>query len=171
MSDRKYSLKNESVCPFCRFSLEWQWCWLWHRWHYWHKLHTVDWQYKLSACSPQVCRGSHWITATKDSTPRGNFMLFFFQIIQLLVEETNICQQLCLFLAIIVQMGPNQRDMLEDYWSALDSFTWPCMEKLWNETGSVIYLDFYILVTIKRTWQGGWKLWWTVENGSCIWQA
>ena len=69
-------------------------------------------------------------------------MLFCFEIIQLLVEETNryyhqhldtqderrcallgiTVQDLCLFLAINVQMGHDQRDMLNDYWSALEQY-------------------------------------------------
>jgi hypothetical protein len=43
----------------------------WHRWRYWHKLHTVDWQYKLSTystCSPQFYRGSLCVT-TNRATP------------------------------------------------------------------------------------------------------
>ena len=69
-------------------------------------------------------------------------MLFFFEIIQLLVEETNrhyhqylgtlneersqlpdvTVQEMCLFLAIIVQMGHNQRGMLKDYWWTLEEY-------------------------------------------------
>ena len=68
----------------------------------------------------------------------STFVLFFFEIIQLL-EETNRYQQywdtldegqspfpgttlqdMCLFWGIIVQMGHNQRDMLKGYWSTLD---------------------------------------------------
>jgi hypothetical protein len=61
----------------------------------------------------------------KDSSPLSIFMLFFFEIIQLSVEETNryyhqylgtldkewsplpdvTAQEMCLFVAIIVQMG------------------------------------------------------------------
>jgi len=63
-------------------------------------------------------------------------VLFFFEIIQLAAEETNrhyhqyldtldevqsplpdvTVQEMSLFLAIIVQMGHNQRGMLKDYW-------------------------------------------------------
>jgi hypothetical protein len=68
-------------------------------------------------------------------------VLFFFEIMQLL-EETNryyhqywdtldegrsplhemTVQDMCLFLAIILQMGHNQRDMLKDYWSTLGQY-------------------------------------------------
>jgi hypothetical protein len=49
------------------FLLRWQY----HRWHFWHKLHTVDWQYKLSTyrtCNPQVYGSSQWVT-TYRGTP------------------------------------------------------------------------------------------------------
>jgi hypothetical protein len=52
----------------CFFSA-WQWHWQWHG--YWHKLHTVDWQYKLTTCctcSPHVYRRSEWIK-TNSGTP------------------------------------------------------------------------------------------------------
>jgi hypothetical protein len=31
-------------------------------------------------------------------------------------------QEMCLFLAIIVQMGQDQRDTLKDYWSTLEQY-------------------------------------------------
>jgi hypothetical protein len=31
-------------------------------------------------------------------------------------------QEMCLFLAIYVQVGHNQRDMLKDYWSTLEQY-------------------------------------------------
>ena len=69
-------------------------------------------------------------------------MLFFFEIIQLLVEETKryyhqyldaldegwsslpavTVHDMCLFLAIIMQMGHDHRDMLKDYWSTLEQY-------------------------------------------------
>jgi hypothetical protein len=68
-------------------------------------------------------------------------MLFFFEIIRLLVEETSryyhqyldtldgqstlpgmTVQEICLFLAIIVQMGHDQMETLEDYWLTLEQY-------------------------------------------------
>jgi hypothetical protein len=81
----------------------------------------------------------HWhLTLLKTTPPLSIFMLFFFKIIQLLLEEKNryyhqyldtlhegqsplpamTVQEKYLFLAIIVQMTHNQKDTLEDYQSA-----------------------------------------------------
>jgi hypothetical protein len=52
-------------------------------------MHTVDLLYLESVglqSGPRVLR-------QKDSTPHSVFMRFFFEIIQLLVEETNRCRQ------------------------------------------------------------------------------
>jgi hypothetical protein len=69
-------------------------------------------------------------------------MLFYFAIIQQLVEKTNIynhqylamldegwsampdvtVQDMRLFLAIIVQVGHDQRDMLKGYWSTIEQY-------------------------------------------------
>jgi len=69
-------------------------------------------------------------------------MLFLFEIIQLLVEETNryfhhnvdtvdvrrsplpnvTIQEMCLYLDIIVKMGHNQSDTLKDYRSTLEQY-------------------------------------------------
>jgi hypothetical protein len=69
-------------------------------------------------------------------------MLFYFAIIQQLVEETSryyhqyldmvdegwspmpdvTVQVMCLFLAIIVQVGHDQRDMLKGYWSTTEQY-------------------------------------------------
>jgi hypothetical protein len=69
-------------------------------------------------------------------------MLFFLEIMQLLVEETNryyhpyldtldegrsplpdvTKQEMYLFLSITVQMGHDQRERLKDYWSLLEQF-------------------------------------------------
>jgi hypothetical protein len=69
-------------------------------------------------------------------------MLFFFTIIQQLVEETNryyhqnldmldegcsplpdlTVQDMYLFLAIIVQVGHDQREMLKGYWSTTEQY-------------------------------------------------
>jgi hypothetical protein len=68
-------------------------------------------------------------------------MLFFHEIMQLLVQETNryyhqyletvsegrcplpdvTVPEMCLFVSI-VQMGHSQRDRLKDYWSTLEQF-------------------------------------------------
>jgi hypothetical protein len=78
----------------------------------------------------------------KDSSPLGIFMLFFHEIMQLLVEETNryyrqylqtvakgssplpdvTIPEMYLFLPIVLQMGHNQRDRLKDYWSTLEQY-------------------------------------------------
>jgi hypothetical protein len=78
----------------------------------------------------------------KESSPLSIYMYFLFKIIQLLLEETNryyhqyldtldegwsplthvTVQEICLFLAIIVQMGHDLRDMLKDYWSTLEQY-------------------------------------------------
>jgi len=69
------------------------------------------------------------------------FVLFFFEIVQLLAETNRYyhqyldtldegqfplpdmtVQNMCLFLAIIVQMGHGQRGMLKDYWSTLGQY-------------------------------------------------
>ena len=67
---------------------------------------------------------------------------FFFEIIQLLVDETNryyhqyldalvegqyplpdmTVQEMCLFLAITLQTGHDQRDTLSDYWLTLEQY-------------------------------------------------
>ena len=91
---------------------------------------------------PQVYRGPSglWQTEaphiTEDSTPLSIFMVLFFEIIQLLVEETNryyhlyldtldegqsplpevTVQEMHLFLAITVWTGHDQKDTLKDYW-------------------------------------------------------
>ena len=78
----------------------------------------------------------------KDSSPLSVFMLFFFKIIQLLVEETHrhyhqyldtqdegrspppyvTVLEMHLLLAIIVQMGHDLREMLKDQWSTLEQY-------------------------------------------------
>jgi hypothetical protein len=78
----------------------------------------------------------------KDSTPLCVFMLYFSEIIHLLVGETNryyhqyldkledgplplpdvTDSEMFLFLGIIVQMGHNIRDRLRDYWSTTEQF-------------------------------------------------
>ena len=55
--------------------------------------------------------------------------------------------EMCLFLAIILQMRHGQRDGLKDYWSTLEQK--PFRETLWNETDFIIYWDICILVKIK----------------------
>ena len=79
--------------------------------------------------SPSGLRQTEEAHNNKDSSPLSIFVLFFFEIIQLLVEETNryyhqyldtldeersplpdvTVQEMCLFLAIIVQMGHTER--------------------------------------------------------------
>jgi hypothetical protein len=82
----------------------------------------------------------------KDSTPITIFLLLFFKMIQLLVAEANkynnqyldtldsggghsqlpdmAMQEMYMyvFVAIIVQMVHDVRDMLNDYWSTLEQF-------------------------------------------------
>jgi len=73
---------------------------------------------------------------TPGSWPLSVFMLFFFEIVQMMVEETNryyhqyldaldggqsslpdmTVQEMGLFLAVTLQMGHDQRDTLSDYW-------------------------------------------------------
>jgi len=127
------------------FCSEWQY----HRRHFWHKLQTVDWQYKLSTyctCNPQVYSSSQWVMTYRGlptslkTLGHEVFSCFFFLIIQMLVEETNryyhqylhaldkgqsplpdmTVQKTCLFLAVILQMGHDQRDTLSDYWLTLE---------------------------------------------------
>jgi hypothetical protein len=147
---------------------------------FWHKLHTVDWQYKLSTyctSNPQVYRSSQCVTTYRGTpTPlktlgHGVFSCSsFFEIIQLLVEETiryyhqyfdavnegqsplpdMTVQELCLFWAITLQMGHDQRDTLSDYWFwHWNGTSRPFTETLWNKTDCIIYLEFYSLVTLK----------------------
>jgi hypothetical protein len=86
----------------------------------------------------------------KDSTPLSIFMLYFLEIIQLLLEPTNryywqyletlnkrqfpllcmILQEMFLFLAITLQLEHDQRDTLKLYWTTLQQFFSPFMEKL-----------------------------------------
>ena len=74
------------------------------------------------------------------------FLFSFFEIIWLLVEETNryyhqyvdaldegqtllpdmTVQETCLFLVIILQMGHDQRDTLSDYWLTLEQYFMDC---------------------------------------------
>jgi len=55
-------------------------------------------------------------------------------------------QEMCLFWAITVQMGHDQRDTVKDYWSTQEHTSQPITETLWNETDSIKYLDIHILV-------------------------
>jgi len=48
-------------------------------------------------------------------------------------------QEMCLFWAIIVQMGHDQRDTVKDYWSTQEHTSQPTKETLRNETDSTIY--------------------------------
>jgi hypothetical protein len=84
-TDIRIGLWHTFIGRWRHFCSEKQWHWQWHRWHYWHKFHTVDWQYKLL---------TYWV-ATNRGPPTSIktlllsvFVLFFFEIIQLL-EETN----------------------------------------------------------------------------------
>jgi hypothetical protein len=120
-------------CTFIRrwkcFYSEWQW----RRWYYWHRLHTKDWQYILltyCTCSPYVYRISQCVTINRNtphqySSPLSIFMHFFFESIQLKVEETNryyhryldtldkgqsqlpdvTVQEMCLFWAFLCRWG------------------------------------------------------------------
>ncbi|PNF43126.1 hypothetical protein B7P43_G18025 [Cryptotermes secundus] len=85
----------------------------------------------------------------KDSTPFSVFMLYFAEIIHLLVEETNRYyhqhierrqdgpsprpdvteSEMFLFLGIIIQMGHDIRDRLTDYWSTAEQFATPFYSK------------------------------------------
>jgi len=80
---------------------------------------------------------------SNDFTSLGIFMLFFLEIIHLLVEETNrhywiyfdtldkgwsplpdvTIQEMYSFLAIIVQMGHDQKDMMKAYWNTAEQFS------------------------------------------------
>jgi hypothetical protein len=88
-------------------------------------------------------------TTNKDSTPLNVFMLFFLEIIQLLVVETNryyhqyldslndgrsplpdvTLKEMFSFLALILQMGHNIRDTLKVYWSTAEQFSMPFFGK------------------------------------------
>jgi hypothetical protein len=46
-------------------------------------------------------------------------------------------QEMCLFLAIIMQMGHDQRDMLEDYWLTLDQYLM-AFYRHWNKTRQIL---------------------------------
>ncbi|PNF17185.1 hypothetical protein B7P43_G06584 [Cryptotermes secundus] len=78
----------------------------------------------------------------KDSTPLCVFLLFFREIIHLLVEETNryyhqyldsledgpsplpdiTDSEMFLFLGVIIQMGHDIRDQIRDYWATAEQF-------------------------------------------------
>jgi hypothetical protein len=98
------------------------------------------------ACNTQVYRMTSGLrqnetpNINKDSSSLRIFMLFFLEIMQLLVEETNrnynqymdtldegcsplsdmTIKEMCLFLPVFVQMGHEQRNRLKDYWSTLE---------------------------------------------------
>jgi hypothetical protein len=94
---------------------------------------------------PSGLRQSQAPTVNKHSTPLSVFMLFFLDIIQLLVVETNryyrqyldtlkkrrsplpdvTMQEMYSFLAIILQMGHDIKDTLKAYWSTSEQFSTP----------------------------------------------
>jgi hypothetical protein len=68
---RNFTLELDSWRTFSRRLRHYCWEWQWHWWHYWHKLHTVDWQYNLSAycaCGLQDYRGYQWVTTNRATT-------------------------------------------------------------------------------------------------------
>jgi hypothetical protein len=111
--------------------------------------HTNFTLYKLltyCTCSSQAYRRSQRVMAKRGTlhqwrlSPTACLMLFCFERIQLLVEETNryyhhnlgtlddgrsplpnvSIQEMCVYLDIIVKMRHNQRDTLKGYWSTLE---------------------------------------------------
>ena len=84
---------------------------------------------------------------TTDSSPFSIFILFFLQIFQILLQESNryfhqymatqdtpgpsvlspdiTMEELYKFLAIIIQMGHDQRDSMKDYWSREEQYYTP----------------------------------------------
>jgi hypothetical protein len=85
----------------------------------------------------------------KDSLPLSVFMLFFYEIMQLLVEETNnqylkniaegrsplpdaIIPEMYSFISTVLQMGHNQRDRLKDYWSTLEQPLYKTITNTWG---------------------------------------
>ena len=105
---------------------------------------------------------------TPASTPLSVLLLFFAEIVTLLVVETNRHYQQFLdnfedgpspqrevteaemfsFLALTLQMGHTVQDRLQDYWKKWNSFSLHSMDKQWHVLGIVTYYAFYISRTI-----------------------
>ena len=96
-------------------------------------------KYSSFCRSSKRCEKSEAPHINKDSSPLSVLMLFFTEILHLLVEQTNLYYQQYLdrqarpspllpditlpdmmtFIALTLQMGHNLRDTLRDYWSRL----------------------------------------------------
>jgi hypothetical protein len=107
-------------------------------------------------------------TINKDSTPLSVFMLFFLEIIQLLVVETNryyhqyleslndrrsplldmTLKEMFSFLAIL-QMGHDIRDTPEAYWSTAEQFSMPFFGKTMKR-GRFCHILRYLYFTDNR---------------------
>jgi len=73
-----------------------------------------------------------------------------------------------LFLAVIVQMVHDQRDMLKDYWLTQEQFYMVFYRNAMKWGRFLMYLDLCAWVTIWWTCLQRWKLWPDVENENCI---
>jgi hypothetical protein len=128
-------------------------------------MHTVNLLYLESVglqSGPRVLRQT-------DSTPLSVFMRFFFEIIQLLVEERNSCRQYldtgrrtfphCLtwifkkFIGswqLLFSCDQNMRTLWRFNSLHRNSFTRPITGKLQNMTHSIICLDSCVFVTSRK---------------------
>jgi len=105
---------------------------------------------------------------TPESTPLSVLLLFFTEIVTLLVVETNrYCRQFLdnfedgpspqrevtetevfSFLALTLQMGHTFQDRLEDYWRKWNSFALHSVDKRWHVLVIVTYCVFFFSRTI-----------------------
>jgi len=113
-------------------------------------------------------KSSEAVHITKESTPLSVLLLFFAEIITVLVVVTNRyydqflqssddgtspqCEvteaEMFAFLALTLLMGHSIQGRLRDYWQKWSSFVVHSMDKRWHVLGTVTYYAFCISRTI-----------------------
>jgi hypothetical protein len=137
----------------------------------------------ISPCeeqSAQLHRESQWKEEQQSdcSSPLSIFLLFFAEVITLLVAETDQYYHHCLdtldsgpspvpdvtehemylFLAITIQVGHCIRDQLRDCWATMEQFYTPPTAKWSNETGTHTFFASYTSQTTDMKLTGQTKI-------------
>ena len=125
--------------------------------------------------------------------PLSIFMLYFAEVVTLLVVEANRYYNWCLgnldiglslqpdvneaemfvFLAITVQMGHGLGDQLTDCWAKMDHFYTPFYSKMmgWNRYLHILWFLCFMYSRLEVYRMEKKKIWQTAENVGCIWNS